>query len=99
MVFAGREKRSMTQALIFVNCDANNQEMIRDRISQIKGVLEVHMTNGIYDLILKAEAESEEKLREDVVRQIRKIGGIRSTTTMIVFKPDAALPASSALVV
>ncbi|MEM3094048.1 MAG: Lrp/AsnC ligand binding domain-containing protein [Nitrososphaera sp.] len=95
-----REKISMTQALIFVNCDTNNQETIRDHVSQIKGVLEVHMTTGIYDLILKAETESEEKLREDVIRQIRKIGGIRSTTTMIVFKPDAAVPAAGdALVV
>jgi DNA-binding Lrp family transcriptional regulator len=52
------------------------------------------MTTGIYDLILKAEAESEAKLREDVIRKIRAIGGVRSTTTMIVFRPNV-LPAVS----
>jgi DNA-binding Lrp family transcriptional regulator len=52
------------------------------------------MTTGIYDLILKAEAESEAKLREDVIRKIRAIGGVRSTTTMIVFRPNI-LPAAS----
>lgn len=88
MVFAGNEKRIMTQALIFVNCDVNYQEAVRDSVSQVSGVLEVHMTTGIYDLILKAEAESEARLREDVIRKIRAISGVRSTTTMIIFKPN-----------
>lgn len=88
MVFAGNEKRAMTQALIFVNCDVNQQETIRDRVSEVSGVREVHMTTGIYDRILKAEAESEARLREDVIRKIRAISGVRSTTTMIVFKPN-----------
>jgi hypothetical protein len=51
---------------------------------------------GIYDLI-KAEAESEARLREDVIREIRAISGVRSTTTMIVFKPNALSAASRAL--
>lgn len=72
MVFAGNEKRAMTLALIFVNCDVNQQETIRDLVSQVAGVREVHLTTGIYDLILKAESES--GLREDVVRKIRGIG-------------------------
>jgi DNA-binding Lrp family transcriptional regulator len=84
----------MTHALIFVNCEINQQETIKDRVSQVAGVHEVHMTTGIYDLILKAEAESEAKLREDVIRKIRAIGGVRSTTTMIVFRPNI-LPAAS----
>lgn len=88
----------MTQALIFVNCDVNCQETIRDRARQVKGVCEVHMTTGIYDLILKAEAGSEARLREDIIRKIRAVGGVRSTTTMIVFWPDALVSASGALV-
>lgn len=88
MAFAEYEKRAMTQALVFVNCDANSQETIRDHVAQVKGVREVHMTTGIYDLILKAESESETRLREDVIRRIRAIGGVRSTTTMIVFRPN-----------
>jgi DNA-binding Lrp family transcriptional regulator len=83
----------MTVALIFVNCDVNQQEAIRDRLSQVDGVREVHMTTRIYDRILKAEAESEAKLREDVIRKMRAAGGVRSTTTMIVFRPNA-LPAA-----
>lgn len=86
----------MTQALIFVNCDANSQETIKDHVSQVNGVREVHMTTGIYDLILKAESESESRLREDVIRKIRSIGGVRSTTTMIVSRPNLAA-ASGAL--
>jgi DNA-binding Lrp family transcriptional regulator len=82
----------MTHALILVNCDVNQQETIKDRVSQVAGVHEVHMTTEIYDLILKAESEA--KLREDVIRKIRAIGGVRSTTTMIVFRPNV-LPAAS----
>jgi DNA-binding Lrp family transcriptional regulator len=97
MAFAEYEKRAMTQALIFVNCDANFQEIIRDHVAQVKGVSEVHMTTGIYDMILKAESENEVRLREDVIRRIRAIGGVRSTTTMIVFRPDAVSVTGGAL--
>jgi DNA-binding Lrp family transcriptional regulator len=86
----------MTLALIFVNCDVNQQETIRDLVSQVAGVREVNMTTGIYDLILKAEAESESGLREDIVRKIRGIGGVRSTTTMIVFRPNVLPTADNA---
>ncbi len=79
----------MTLALIFVNCIADRQEDIRKRIMEIEGVLEAHMTTGIYDLILKAEGESEAKLREDIIRKVRATGGVKSTTTMIVFMPKA----------
>lgn len=90
MVFAEREKSKMTHALVFVNCSASNQETIRDQIREIKGVHEVYMTTGIYDLILKVQAENEAKLREDIVRRIRAVGGVKSSTTMIVFRPDGA---------
>jgi DNA-binding Lrp family transcriptional regulator len=90
MVFAEHGKNKMTDALVFVNCSVNNQEMIRDQASEIKGVLEVYMTTGIYDLILKVQAENEAKLREEVVRKVRSIGGVKSSTTMIMFQPDGS---------
>ena len=90
MVFAEHGKSQMTHALIFVNCAVNNQETIRDQTKEIKGVLEVYMTTGIYDLILKVQAENEAKLREDVVRKIRALGGVKSSTTMIMFRPDGS---------
>ena len=87
MVFAEHGKSAMTEALVFVNCAVNNQESIRDQIREIKGVVEVYMTTGIYDFILKAEADNEAKLREEIVRKIRSVGGVKSSTTMIVFRP------------
>jgi DNA-binding Lrp family transcriptional regulator len=83
-------KSQMTHALIFVNCSVNSQETIRDQTKEIKGVLEVYMTTGIYDLILKVQAENEAKLREDVVRKIRALGGVKSSTTMIMFRPGGS---------
>jgi DNA-binding Lrp family transcriptional regulator len=80
----------MTHALVFVNCVASNQETIRDQIREIRGVDEVYMTTGIYDLILKVQAENEAKMREDIVRRIRAVGGVKSSTTMIVFRPNGS---------
>jgi DNA-binding Lrp family transcriptional regulator len=95
VAFAELEKRAMTQALIFVNCDATYQEMVRDNVAQVRGVNEVNMTSGIYDLIVKAESDTEEKLREDIIRKIRSIGGVRSTATMIIFQPNLAAAGSA----
>lgn len=76
-------EKSMTQAFILVNCDKDKKEMVKANFKEIKGVLDLCVTEGLYDLILKAEAEDEDKLKEDVIKKVRATDGIKSTTTLI----------------
>ena len=55
-----------------------------DQIKKIQSVKEVYLTYGVYDLIAIAEAETQEKLRQLVVRKIRILSGLKTTFTMII---------------
>lgn len=45
---------------------------------------EAYIVYGVYDVILKIEAESMEKLKEIVSWKIRRLDKVRSTLTMLV---------------
>lgn len=74
----------MTLAFIFVNCAFDHAASIDKAVKDIPGVLEVHTTTGIYDLILKVQAQDESKFQE-LIRKIKSIYGVTSTLTSITY--------------
>ena len=74
----------MAEAYVLVNCDLGAEEEVIGGLKQIEQVKEVHGTFGAYDIIVKAEAESADKLREAITWKIRKMDKIRSTLTLTV---------------
>ena len=59
-------------------------------VKQLPGVKEVITTYGEYDLIIKVEVESLDKLDDFVFNKLRVIEGIELTTTLI----NASFPSS-----
>lgn len=55
-----------------------------EEISQIKGVKEVNHVFGIYSLVVKIQAETDEDLKDIVYDKIRKHPNVSSTVTMLV---------------
>jgi DNA-binding Lrp family transcriptional regulator len=53
-------------------------------LRKVEGVLEAHRVYGVYDTVVKVEAESTEKLKEVLTWKIRRLPHVRSTLTMIV---------------
>ena len=51
---------------------------------KVEGVVEAEMIYGIYDVVVKVEADSVEKLKRIITRRIRRIRNVATTTTMIV---------------
>ena len=74
----------MAEAYVLVNCDLGAEDDVIGGLKQIEQVKEVHGTFGAYDIIVKAEAESADKLREAITWKIRKLDKIRSTLTLTV---------------
>ena len=74
----------MAVAYVLVNCDLGAEDDVIGGLKQIEQVKEVHGTFGAYDIIVKAEAESADKLREAITWKIRKMDKIRSTLTLTV---------------
>ncbi len=52
-------------------------------IKKIKKVIEAYAVYGVYDLIIKIEVETMDKLKETVILNIRQLNKVRSTFTMI----------------
>lgn len=74
------------EALVFINVDIGSEDSVMGEIAKLSEALAVYFVYGPYDLIVKLSAEDAEKLRAIIRDKIRKIPGVRSTTTLIVAK-------------
>ncbi|MEM0468583.1 MAG: Lrp/AsnC ligand binding domain-containing protein [Pyrobaculum sp.] len=77
------------EALVFLNIDIGAEDRVMAELAAIPEVKSVYFVYGPYDIIIKIEAPDIEKIRTVVREKVRKIEGIRSTTTLIVAKSYA----------
>lgn len=74
----------MIAAFVLVNCHFPFDARITDELSKMTSVTNVYRTEGRYDLILKIYAETDDKLRNLISRDIDAIHGVDATITMII---------------
>ncbi|MFI5407194.1 MAG: Lrp/AsnC family transcriptional regulator [Nitrososphaerales archaeon] len=67
---------------VLANCDLGRTEEIASELRKINQVQEVHMINGVFDIILKMSGPSTKDL-EYVYFKIRHIHGIKSMSTLV----------------
>jgi len=83
-------------AYVLLNSDLGSDESI---ISEVKKILEaeseikyeVQGVYGVYDIVLKLIADDTNILRSVITNQIRKIGKVQSTLTMMVIEEQENL--------
>ncbi len=73
----------MTSAFVFVNCDPRSVNAAKKELDAISGTTYAYETTGIYDIIVKVDAKSEQSLRDIIIR-IRALPGLTCTTTTII---------------
>ena len=74
----------MVIAFVLISCDLGIEENVISELNTIEGIKEIFVTFGVYDILVKAEAENFETLRDTIITwKIRKIPGIRSTLTLM----------------
>jgi DNA-binding Lrp family transcriptional regulator len=71
-------------AFVLINCHFPFDVRIKDDISNIPSVTEVYRTSGRYDLLVKINADAEDKLKEIVSEDIGTIHGIDDTPALII---------------
>ena len=64
--------------------DPGTQTTVTKELKSIQKVREVYLTYGVYDFIVKIEAETQEELKEVITYQIRALRNVRTTLTMVV---------------
>ena len=74
----------MILAFVLVNCHFPFDKRIKDEISSMPSVSSIHRIEGRYDLIIKINAETEDKLRELISKDISTIRGVDGTLLLII---------------
>jgi DNA-binding Lrp family transcriptional regulator len=86
----------MPTAFILLNSDLGSDQEIITKIKEILNVekglkFEVQGVYGIYDIVVKIDAENADHLRSIITNKIRKIDKVQSTLTMMVIEEQEQL--------
>lgn len=88
----------MAKAYVLMNCDLGSEKKVISSLKEIPEVKEAHGTLGLYDIIAKIESDSEDKIKEIVTSQIRKMSNIHSTMTLTRSESEKLFQASEKLI-
>ncbi len=64
-------------------------EEVYNTVRALKEVIELVLTYGEYDLIIKVESETLEELDAFIFNKLRTTSGVEATTTLIEAKPKS----------
>jgi len=74
----------MNISYVLISCEVGAEKSILAELKSLESVKEISGVFGSYDIIVKLEATSEEKLEDIVVSKIRNLQKIRTTVTLAV---------------
>jgi DNA-binding Lrp family transcriptional regulator len=74
----------MAFAFVLINVDMGTIPGVLDELSRVEAVKEAYSVYGVYDIIVKIEAEDMDKLRNIIQEKIRGVKRVRTTLTAIV---------------
>jgi DNA-binding Lrp family transcriptional regulator len=67
-----------------LNVETGTEEEVMNNLNPLQEVKEARMVYGVYDIVVRVEAETMEELKNIVSWTIRRLDRVRSTMTMIV---------------
>jgi|TARA_B100000959_G_scaffold207969_1_gene218334 DNA-binding Lrp family transcriptional regulator len=71
-------------SFVLINADLGAEDDLLKDLREIEFVTEVFIVYGVYDIVVKIEADTLEKVKETITWKIRRLEKVRSTLTMIV---------------
>ena len=74
----------MISALVLVNTDIGEENKVLERVKTVAGVEEAHVLSGIYDLLIKIDANSVENLKDIISLNLGKQPGITNLKTLMI---------------
>jgi DNA-binding Lrp family transcriptional regulator len=76
----------MMSAFLFINAELLFIEDVMNKLKEVPEIVDVYKVQGIYDIIVRVNSDTEEKLKELVSERIRRIDRITGTVTVIIAK-------------
>ena len=74
----------MTNAFVAIHCQTGKEGPVIRKLMEIKEISEVTGVLGLYDIIVKVEAQDSVTLEQIVTKYVRKIPHVLTTMTLIV---------------
>lgn len=71
----------MAIAFVMINAEVGAQHDILNALRRIEHVKEAYLAYGVYDLLVKLEAETTDRLKE-AIASLRRLSRVRSTLTI-----------------
>jgi len=71
-------------AIVLIQTEIGAESRVMDELMKIPEIKEAYIVYGTYDVVVKIEADTLEKIREVITDKIRKLTDIRTTVTMII---------------
>lgn len=75
----------MNSAIVAITNDIGAEGKVMDALCQLPSVRECYMVYGVYDILVKVQAPSEDEM-SSAIMAIRDLPGVRSTLTLVVCK-------------
>lgn len=83
----------MESAIVLINCELGEEQKLLNALGEFMyktpddkpfGVVESHPVYGVYDIIAKVDAPTEEELKRIITEDIRKLDYVKTTITNMV---------------
>jgi DNA-binding Lrp family transcriptional regulator len=73
----------MPKAYVLINVELDGGKEVLRGLEAIQAVKEAYPLYGVYDIIARVEAGTEQALKDIISKEIRSLDKVRSTMTMI----------------
>ena len=78
----------MKAAFVMINAEIGSEIELKNKLLQLPNVVEAYLVYGVYDIIAKVEAETMDRLKEMVTREIRCLDKVLSILILVVMEPE-----------
>jgi DNA-binding Lrp family transcriptional regulator len=75
------------KAFVLINTnDGINDDLLLTQLKKIDGISEAYKVSGIYNILIKVEADTMDKVAKVVNYRLKNLKNIRSTLTMVAIR-------------
>lgn len=74
----------MPTAYVLINTEIGSESDVLEELKKVEGVEEAHNLWGVYDIIASIKADTMDKLKFIINKEIEKIGKVNAKLTMII---------------
>ncbi len=72
------------KAFVLINTELGSELDAVNSIKKIPNVTEAYLVYGTYDVIVKVESDSLDKVKETITHNLRTLSNVKSTLSMVV---------------